>query len=207
MIKTQRTTRPSPTPELIREAALELASELGWNKLTVRALADKLGYTPPILYQHFENKDHLLQAIMEEGFATLIGSMQHAAQQAPSPQAALVAVARARFRFAERQSTLHSLMFGSGGPCWQREATFKGMMEGGTLIKGLLQAISGRSDDCRDLKTNFVALIKGYCYFASELPQNTAAAQFFPDTEPEDALAEAMQRFITSIEPNTTRHE
>ncbi len=200
MRTSKATSRPSATAAQIKEVAIELAREDGWNKLTVRALADKMGYTPPILYQHFQNKDHLLSEIIAEGFEQLYASVKAAANETASPSEALVAVARARFRFAERHNALHSLMFATGCPCWQREATFKGMMQAGALITELLQSISGRTDDCHDLKTNVVALIKGYTYFATEMPDDAASRQFFPDLKPEDALAQAMERFIISIQ-------
>jgi AcrR family transcriptional regulator len=192
--------RPNASASQIKEAAIELACEGGWNKLTVRALAEKLGYTPPILYQYFHSKDHLLQEIMNEGFAQLSVSMEAAVARTENASKALVAAARARFQFAERQPALHSLMFGSGSPCWQRETTFKGMLKTGALITGLLQAISGRNDDCHDLKINVVALIKGYTYFATEMSDITVQQQFFPHTKPEEALAQAMERFIISIQ-------
>lgn len=204
MKTTKSQSRTSATAAQIKEVAIELAREDGWNKLTVRALAEKLGYTPPILYQYFENKDHLLQEIMAEGFEQLYAAVQSAAENAVSPAEALVAVARARFQFAVRHNALHSLMFATGCPCWQREATFKGMLQAGALIKELLKAISGRSDDCHDLKTNVVALVKGYTYFATEMPDDEACQHFFPDLKPEDALAQAMERFILSIQK--TKH-
>lgn len=188
------------SPEIIRKEAIALAESVGWAKLTVRALAKRIGYQPPILYQYFKSKDHLLEAIINEGFEQLIKNMRTAAFEASTPQAALIAAARARFDFAIENSSLHSLMFAAGGPCWQRQATFQGMCGAEELISGLLQEITHRTDSCCDLVTNFVALIKGYTYFATEMPQEQACRNFFPNKTPGEALSEAMTRFIYSIQ-------
>lgn len=188
------------SPEIIRNEAIALAETEGWNKLTVRALAARIGYQPPILYQHFKSKDHLLKAIMDEGFDQLIHAMHAAALSGKNPGEALINVAIARFNFALENKTLHSLMFGSGGPCWQRETTYAGMCQAESLVSGLLKQITGRKDDCSDLVTNFVALIKGYTYFATEMPEDGACRNFFPNKTPASALSDAMKRFIYSIQ-------
>ncbi|MEM9052952.1 MAG: helix-turn-helix domain-containing protein, partial [Bacteroidota bacterium] len=61
------TKRESATREGIIAEALSLASEEGWKKVTVRAIASRLGYQPPVLYQFFKNKDDLIRSILLEG--------------------------------------------------------------------------------------------------------------------------------------------
>lgn len=194
------TQRPSATAATICSEAIALAEETGWNKLTVRALAQRIGYSPPILYQHFRNKEHLLREVMQQGFDLLRSEMHGAAGTSTDPQRALVAVARARLRFALTHPALHSLMFASGSPCWQREATLHGMAEASALVSELLERITGRTDGCPELKTHFVALIKGYTYFATEMPHLQGPCTFFAHNDPEEALAQAMERFIASIQ-------
>ena len=49
--------------EAITEAARELIDEQGLNRLTMRALGDKLGVQAMSLYHYFDNKQELIEAI------------------------------------------------------------------------------------------------------------------------------------------------
>ena len=53
------------------KAASEIISKEGLKKLTMRALADRVGVSRTASYRHFANKDALLFAIAEEGFREL----------------------------------------------------------------------------------------------------------------------------------------
>lgn len=191
---------------MIRAEALLIADENGWEKLTVRALSERLGYAPPILYQHFKSKEHLLRDIVASGFERLNSSMEKAAEAPGDSGQKLVRVARARFRFAINHKALHNLMFGAGGPCRRPESAYKEMCRAEALVTRLLcmtasgGKISGAPDAGREWLVNFIALIKGYTYFAAEMPDEAARAAFFGKHNPEDALASAMERFISSIQ-------
>jgi len=49
----------------IIEAALELISQKGIQGLTIKNLSKKIGITEPAIYRHFEDKIHILIAILE----------------------------------------------------------------------------------------------------------------------------------------------
>ena len=49
----------------IIEAALELISKKGIQGLTIKNLSKKIGITEPAIYRHFEDKIHILIAILE----------------------------------------------------------------------------------------------------------------------------------------------
>lgn len=201
-MKPSITQRESATREGIISEALNLAKEEGWKKVTVRAIAARLDYKPPVLYQFFDNKDHLIQTILENGFETLSTSLLEARMSQDNPEEKLLAMAKARFRFATEHAALHSLMFTTDNPAWFRKTVFSGMCQTREIVTSLIQEISGRADQCLDLVTNFISLIKGYTFFATELPADLAKSQFFGLKTPEEALAEAMTRFINSIQPN-----
>jgi AcrR family transcriptional regulator len=57
--------------ELILNAARELIKEDGYEKLTIRAIADRVEYSPMALYNHFPDKDAILIELAEAGFAEL----------------------------------------------------------------------------------------------------------------------------------------
>lgn len=55
----------SPRQIEILEAAIQLTSEAGIQKLTIRNVASAVGVTEPALYRHFANKHELLVSILE----------------------------------------------------------------------------------------------------------------------------------------------
>ncbi len=59
------TSRPAPglEREKVVSAALELLNEVGFDGLTVRRLADKLGVKASALYWHFDNKQDLIDQL------------------------------------------------------------------------------------------------------------------------------------------------
>jgi AcrR family transcriptional regulator len=58
-------TRQRLTREEIADAALSLADEAGLDALSMRALADRLGVGTMTLYGYFQNKDELLDALVD----------------------------------------------------------------------------------------------------------------------------------------------
>jgi AcrR family transcriptional regulator len=59
----------------ILEAARELFTTLGYERVTMRAIAEAIEYSPTTIYNHFEDKNTLVDALCEEDFARLLGSL------------------------------------------------------------------------------------------------------------------------------------
>ena len=55
----------------ILDAARDLIHENGYEKLTIRKIADRIEYSPMSLYNHFADKDDILVALAREGFAKI----------------------------------------------------------------------------------------------------------------------------------------
>lgn len=55
----------------ILAAARELFQQGGYGQTTMRAVAERIDYTPTVIYQHFESKDDLLSAVVAEDFRSL----------------------------------------------------------------------------------------------------------------------------------------
>jgi len=54
--------------QAILAAARDIAAQEGWQAVTIRKVADRIEYSPPMIYGHFENKDAVLLELMREGF-------------------------------------------------------------------------------------------------------------------------------------------
>ena len=56
----------------IVDAAREIAEVHGWPAMTVRRLADTIGFSQPVLYGHFpDGRDGIVRAVALDGFARL----------------------------------------------------------------------------------------------------------------------------------------
>lgn len=92
-------------------AARSIAEEegAGFDRVTVRSVADRVGYTAPIVYQFFANKRALLIGLIELGFAELARELGRA-QRPEKGDDRLLAVATAYWEFAVRNPHLYRLM-------------------------------------------------------------------------------------------------
>jgi AcrR family transcriptional regulator len=96
---------------VIVTAARQVAEAEGWDAVTTRRLADRIEYSQPVLYSHFENKDAIVAAVAVEGFGELALSLHNAREGAGSPKAAFREVARTYVEFAIANPALYDAMF------------------------------------------------------------------------------------------------
>src|SRR5215471_2149033 len=62
-VKERRQRERTQVREKILDAALEAFSKEGAEGVTMRALADAIEYSPPVLYAHFRDKDSIIQEL------------------------------------------------------------------------------------------------------------------------------------------------
>src|SRR5688500_8906037 len=70
-IHSRREREGSERHQLIIDAAGELAEAEGWDAVTTRKLADKVEYSQPVLYSHFDGKDAIVRAVAIQGCGEL----------------------------------------------------------------------------------------------------------------------------------------
>ena len=97
--------------QLIITAARELAETEGWEAVTTRRLAERVEYSQPVLYSHFNGKDAIVSAVALDGFTELAAHLRRARQAAAEPGQALGAVCRAYLEFATERPALYQAMF------------------------------------------------------------------------------------------------
>ena len=67
------------TGQLIVQAAKELIHENGFNRLSLRAIAARIGFAPASLYEYFTGKDDIIDTLCEEidrAYAEKMNAMQ-----------------------------------------------------------------------------------------------------------------------------------
>ncbi|WP_433715998.1 TetR/AcrR family transcriptional regulator [Nocardia sp. CA-084685] len=96
--------------QLIITAARELAESEGWEAVTTRRLAERVEYSQPVLYSHFNGKDAIVSAVALDGFSELAAHLSRARHGA-DPGQGLRAVCRAYLEFATDRPALYQAMF------------------------------------------------------------------------------------------------
>lgn len=90
------------------ELLLEHASE---EAVSIRAVADAVGLTPPAIYRHFEDKHHLLFEVCNRQFLRMAEEVARTAPAGDDPLAAIAAAARAYARFGLENPEHYRVMF------------------------------------------------------------------------------------------------
>jgi AcrR family transcriptional regulator len=112
------------TRERIQEIALELFAEQGYEKTSLREIAERLGVTKAALYYHFKSKEDIVRSFIEDYRTELEQVIAWGASQPRTPEtraeilaryAGIVSEQLAVIRFMEQnQAAMHSLMSDSG---------------------------------------------------------------------------------------------
>ena len=79
--------------------------------MTTRRLADRIEYSQPVLYGHFEGKDAIVTAVALDGYGELATLLHAARQAAGAPDAEARAVAGAYLEFARANPAVYEAMF------------------------------------------------------------------------------------------------
>lgn len=79
--------------------------------VSIRAIADRVGVTPPSIYRHFADKDALLSAVCANVFVDLGEGIAKAVSDAPGPIDALAAAARCYVEFGLAHPEHYRLVF------------------------------------------------------------------------------------------------
>lgn len=131
------------TRERIQQVALELFTEHGYERTSLREIAEQLGVTKAALYYHFRSKEELVESFLEDRFAELDRLVAWLQARPRTPEV--------RRQFIERYAAVmydpnhHSVMrfFESN------QAALKGMTIGLKLrdrMRTLLDALVDRED-------------------------------------------------------------
>jgi AcrR family transcriptional regulator len=96
--------------EKILQEAIEIVEKHGGEGVTMRFLAERLGYSPATIYQYFRNKRELLQVLAAEGFDRLAGAVE-SSLRLPDPVEAMVEGAKRYIDFGLAHPEIYRLMF------------------------------------------------------------------------------------------------
>jgi AcrR family transcriptional regulator len=106
----RRTREREETRERILDAAREMFVDRGYEATTMRAIAERIEYTPTAIYHHFLNKEALLAELSAQDFRALATSFQKLAR-IPDPIDRLRRCGQAYVEFGLRHPMQYQFMF------------------------------------------------------------------------------------------------
>lgn len=113
---------------LILDAAKALFIEKGIDKTSMRNIADKIEYSPGIIYHYFKDKNEIFHALHSEGFNDLKLRLE-VLNAVENPMERLKALGKVYIQFAMENTDMYDLMFIKEAPldhvnrmtdpCWE----------------------------------------------------------------------------------------
>lgn len=94
----------------IVDAAVQMIVEEGYEKVSIRNIADKIEYSPATIYLYYKDKDELLYDVQSQAFATLAEEFGKKIN-AEDPFKRLEQLAVAYLEFSRQHPELYDLMF------------------------------------------------------------------------------------------------
>lgn len=105
--------RPVAGREQILAAARAIGVRKGWKAVTIRAVTQKLGYSSPLLYEHFRDKEDVLTQLAIEGQLCLAKELTRDLPM--SPDGAVLLMAERYWSFMLTNKQIYRLMNGMDG--------------------------------------------------------------------------------------------
>ena len=102
--------------EIVDAAEELLAESASVEAVTLRGIARRAGIAAPSIYAHFADRDAVLEAVVQEGFADLGARVAAAAGPGASPAARVHAVCVAYVDFADRYPGRYRVLFERSAP-------------------------------------------------------------------------------------------
>ena len=195
VVKNNRQKQKELTKKAILDATAEIVQQEGWQAVSIRKIAEAIGYSLPVVYNHFENKDAIQEEFVKLGFNMLASAMQETKEKYQDPQQQLTQMSLSYFEFAFSNAAYYRMMFGLGIPSCQKA---REIAEIGNFSCTLISTIGNLmevNDEQRKL-LKFHTLWSILHGLTSISMVNITAA---PDEMQQQILLDAIQGFIINI--------
>jgi AcrR family transcriptional regulator len=128
----------------ILAAAKELFTEKGYEATSIRAIAERIEYSPATIYLYYKDKNEIVHALHQEGFKLLVSHFQ-VLDTIAHPFERLKAMGRAYIQFALQNPDVYKLIFVMEEPLAHVSNCFEEWDEGDRAFDLLLKTV----DDCQ----------------------------------------------------------
>ena len=114
-VRTRSRARGEPARLQLRDTVLEIASRQlvanGYERFSLREVAEEAGYSPTALYRYFADRDALLEEVCQGYFAQFGEVLAAADRSVTGPRERLMAQAQAYVRYAIENPAIYKLLF------------------------------------------------------------------------------------------------
>ena len=124
--------RPALRPDEIEsfkarlcEAAMQMFADEGYEAVTLRALAEKLGCSHALPYRYFADKHEIFAAVCALGFERFADALERSIVGVTDAEERLRVLANAYFRFALREPHAYRIMFELREPARKPNAEYR----------------------------------------------------------------------------------
>ncbi|MES2445615.1 MAG: TetR/AcrR family transcriptional regulator [Bacteroidota bacterium] len=195
-ISEKRLRQKEQLKDSILEAAKSIILKEGWQSVSMRKIADAINYSLPVVYNHFESKDAILEEFVRQGFDLLSETVLAAKGKLLQPEEQLNEMAIAYFKFAFEQREYYQMMFGLGMPSCER---VKQITEIGNFSNILIDTIKnlGNFSDTNELTLLKFHTLWSILHGLSSI--NMVSMTATPNEMQQRVLQDAIKGFIKNI--------
>jgi AcrR family transcriptional regulator len=117
-VKERRERNRTEMRSVMLTAVREIAAADGWQTVSIRKIAERIEYSPTLLYQYFESKDAVVHEVRRQGYDDLLARLLVSTKRETDPRQQLRLMARANVDIAFEQPEVFKAMLGMDGtPC------------------------------------------------------------------------------------------
>jgi AcrR family transcriptional regulator len=149
-VRSRRGQGESLRDDILAAAQALLVETQSEDAVSIRAVADRVGVTPPSIYRHFEDKATLLFAVCMTEFDRLDVELRAALACHDDPVEAVIACGRAYVQFGLANPETYRIMF-MGSSEWTPDQYRDELMADHAAFTGLVEAV-GRASDAGRLR-------------------------------------------------------
>ena len=131
---------------MILDASMKLFTEEGFEKVSIRKIAEIIGYSPTTIYLHFKDKNEILFDLCEQGFIRM-GMTNLELSQIHNPLLRLHKMGENYIRFGLENPEFYDLMFIQEAPIDKLKEMNNPDWKSGDMALNLLKTII---QDCMD---------------------------------------------------------
>lgn len=89
-IENRREREVEEMKELILSAASDIIASEGFDKLSIRKIAKKIEYSPSIIYHYFDDKEEILNVVMQRGYKKIVSAVSSMKIESSTPEEKLI---------------------------------------------------------------------------------------------------------------------
>ena len=184
--------------EILEAAERLLVSTGDEDAVSIRAVADAVGVSPPAIYLHFEDKGDLLFAVCERHFDALDERIEAAAAGVEDPLEALRRGGRAYIAFGMENPEHYRLLFMTRPSSAPERRTTERLLEASCFanlvgtVERCMEAGAIRRDDPLTVAVGLWALVHGITSLAISVPE-------LPREQFDDLIDHALDTYVSGL--------